>query len=418
MKLELFIALRYLREKRKQAMVSVISTVSVIGIAAGVMALVIALALSTGVKEDIRGKILGATPAINLLKIDGSPIHRYRELIDKIDEFPRVTGSAPAVLRQVFIAGPASSQGIALKGVDPEMEPGVSDFFSRVISGTPHALDQKQAPFPEIGTAPLENVLIGKEMARNLGASTGDVVRIYNPMGRLTPLGMTVSQRQLRVAGIFDSGLYDINANWAYVHIETARRIFSLPPESALIIQLKIDNLHRTEEIAADIRARTGEGFITTTWIELNQPLFSALRLEKIILFITIGLIVFVASLNIVTTLIMMVLEKQGDIAILAAMGATGRTIQRVFMFQGLIIGLTGTAIGATLGVAVSWVLNHFRIIRLEAEIYSIPYVPFHVKGWDVALIACTAILISWLATIYPARNAAKVDPVKVLRYE
>jgi lipoprotein-releasing system permease protein len=417
MKFELFIALRYLREKRKQAMVSVISTISIVGIAAGVMALVIALALSTGFKEDIQSKILGATPAVNLLKIDSSPIHNYREVLEKIALVPRVTGGAPAVLKQVFIAGPAANQGAALKGVDPELEPLVSDFFSRIVSGDPHALDTKPAP-TENGAVPLENILIGKEMARTLGVATGDVIRIYNPMGRLTPLGMTVSQRQLRVAGVFDSGLWDIDANWAYIHIETARRIFSLPADSALIIQIKIDNLQKTEEIAADIRARTGDGFVTTTWIELNQPLFSALKLEKIILFITIGLIVFVASLNIVTTLIMMVLEKQRDIAILTAMGATGKIIQRVFMLQGLIIGLTGTTIGTTLGVTISWLLNHFRIIRLEAEIYSIPYVPFHVRGWDVLLISCTAILISYLATIYPARNAAKLDPVEVLRYE
>ncbi len=221
-----------------------------------------------------------------------------------------------------------------------------------------------------------------------------------------------------RVAAIFESGLWDIDANWTYVHIDAARRLFSYPEGSALVLQFKIDDLENAEAIAENIRARAGNGFITTTWIELNKPLFSALKLEKLVLFLTIGLIVFVASLNIVTTLIMMVLEKQRDIAILTAMGATEKTIQRVFMLQGLIIGLIGTVIGDVLGIGLSWILDTYKLIRLEAEIYSIPYVPFHVRGWDAVLISVTALVISYLATIYPARSAAKLDPVEALRYE
>jgi lipoprotein-releasing system permease protein len=237
-------------------------------------------------------------------------------------------------------------------------------------------------------------------------------------MGRLTPLGMTVSEKTLRVAAIFESGLWDIDSTWAYVNIDIARRLLSFPPGSALIIQFKIDDLENADAIADSIRERAGSGFVTTTWIELNKPLFSALKLEKLALFLTIGLIVFVASLNIVTTLIMMVLEKQGDIAILTAMGATAKTIHRVFMFQGLIIGLIGTLIGDILGIAISWILNAYKLIKLEAEVYSIPYVPFHVRIWDAVLVSATALLISYLATIYPARNASRLDPVEVLRYE
>lgn len=418
MKFEFFIALRYLRAKRKQTMVSVISAISVLGIAAGVMALVIALALSTGFKEDVQSKILGATPAVNLFRMDGTPLLGYEELIHKIGYVPHVTGSAPAILKQVFIASSSSNQGAMLKGINPNLEIQVSDFLSHVVAGDPHALDKRQEPTREDDLPPLENIIIGKEMATALGAKIGGILKVFYPMGRLTPLGMTASEKTLRVAAVFESGLWDIDANWAYVNIDTARRLFSFPPGSALVLQFKTDDLENAEAIADSIRDKAGSGFVTTTWIELNKPLFSALKLEKLALFLTIGLIVFVASLNIVTTLIMMVLEKQGDIAILTAMGATGKTIQRVFMLQGLIIGLIGTIIGDISGMAISWILNHYKLIRLEAAIYSIPYVPFHVRGWDAALISATALLISYLATIYPARNASKLDPVEVLRYE
>jgi lipoprotein-releasing system permease protein len=441
MKFELFVALRYLRAKRKQTMISVISGISVLGIAAGVMALVIALALTTGFQEDIKSKILGATPAIHILRIDQAPLD-YEELLRKIGNVPHITGSAPAILKPVFIASAVSNQGATMKGIDPNLEIQVSDFFSHIVAGDPHALEKAPAPCSGDSAQPRENILIGKAMAKALGVAPGDTLDVFNPMGRMTPVGMTVAKKTMCVAGLFESGLWDIDSNWAYVNINTARRLFSFPQQSALILQFKIDDLDRTETIADEIlqkaspgtgtrtklsdslitagriRPSAGSEYITTTWIELNKPLFSALKYEKILSFIIIGLIVFVASLNIVTTLIMMVLEKQSDIAILAAMGATSKNIRRVFMLQGLIIGVMGTAIGDVLGMTASWVLNHYHIIKLQAEIYSIPYVPFHLKIWDSVLISATALLISFLATIYPAINASRLDPVEVMRYE
>jgi lipoprotein-releasing system permease protein len=418
MKFELFLALRYLRARRKQTMVSVISAISALGIAAGVMALVIALALSTGFKEDVQSKIIGATSAINLLRVDGTPLLNYSELLDRIGRVPKVTGSAPAILNQVFIVSAFRNQGATLKGVSPPQERQVSNFFSQVMAANPHALDERQPSSQDNDMPALESVIIGKEMARALRVHIGDTLKVFYPMGRLTPLGMTPSQKTLRVTAIFESGLWDLDSNWAYVHIDAARRLFSFPQNSASFLQFATDDLEGVEAIADNIRAKAGPAFTTTTWIELNKPLFSALKLEKILLFLTIGLIVFVASLNIVTTLIMMVLEKQGDIAILTAMGATAKTIQLVFMLQGLIIGLTGTIAGGFLGIGISWLLDKYHLIRLEAEIYSIPYVPFHVRIWDAVLVSLTALLISFLATIYPARSAAKLDPVEVLRYE
>ncbi len=418
MKFELFIALRYLRAKRKQTMVSVISAISMLGITAGVMALVIALALSTGFKEDVQSKIIGATSAINLLRIDGTPLPDYQELLSRIGSVPHVTGSAPAILSQVFISSAARNQGAVLKGVDPEREKQISDFFSHVVEGDPRALETEESPAHNGAPFVTDKIMIGKQMARSMGVTIGDTLKILYPMGRLTPLGMTASQKTMQVAAIFESGLWDLDMNWVYVSIDAARRLLSFPPGSASVIQFKTDDLDNVDAVANEIRARAGSGLITTTWIETNKPLFSALKLERLVLFITIGLIVFVASLNIVTTLIMMVLEKQGDIAVLMAMGANAGNIQKVFMFQGLIIGLVGTILGDLLGIGISWILNTYKLIRLEAEIYSIPYVPFHVRTWDVLLVSATALLISYLATIYPARSAAKLNPVEALRYE
>jgi lipoprotein-releasing system permease protein len=419
MTFELFVALRYLRAKRKQTMVSVISAISVLGIAAGVMALIIALALSTGFKEDIQAKIVGATSQINLLHVDSAPISRYGPLMDSLGQVPHVTGVAPAIFNQVFIASRSHNQGSTLKGVDPAREKTVSDFFSHIVEGDPHAIDHP-APIPadDAEPAPPAEMIIGKEMAHALGVRIGETLRVFSPVGTLTPFGVTAASKTFRVAAIFESGLWDFDSNWAYTNIASARRLLSMPPDSASVLQFKTDDLEGVEQIADGIRNAAGSGFVTTTWIDLNKPLFSALKLEKLVLFITIGLIVFVAALNIVTTLIMMVLEKQRDIAILNAMGATPRIVQHVFMLQGLIIGLIGTVLGAVLGIGVAWVLNAYKLIKLQAEIYSIPYVPFHVRSWDVVAVSATALLISFLATLYPARSASRLDPVEVLRYE
>jgi lipoprotein-releasing system permease protein len=334
-------------------MVSVISAISVMGIAAGVMALVIALALSTGFREDIQTKIVGATSYINLLHVDGTPLQNYQDLLVNLARVRHVTGVAPAIFNQVFIESAVRDQGAVLKGIDPAREPEISDFFSHIVEGDPNALAYPEASpneNPDMPPPP-SNIIIGKEMARALGVKLGDRLSVFFTKGRLTPFGMLPAIKTFRIAAIFESGLWDYDSNWAYTGMSAARRLFSMPANSASVVQFKTDNVEQVEPVSNAIRAAAGPGFITTTWIDLNKPLFSALKLEKLALFLTISLIVFVAALNIVTTLIMMVLEKQRDIAILTAMGATQKTIMWVFMLQGLIIGLVGTVLGAALGV-------------------------------------------------------------------
>jgi lipoprotein-releasing system permease protein len=418
MTFELFVALRYLKAKRKQTMVSVISAISVLGITAGVMALVVALALSTGFREDIQDKIIGATSHVNLLRIDSTPVRDCSALESRLSKLPHITGTAPAIFNQIFVASTQRNQGAVLKGIEPASERRISDFYSHIIEGDPDALDKHPAETDPDAPPPPENMIIGKEMARAMGVRIGSTIKVVVPMGRLTPFGMTVSEKTFQVAAIFESGLWDYDSNWAYTGIGAARRLFSFPADSCSALQFKTDDMDRAQEISDQVREAAGAGYTTNTWIELNRPLFSALKLEKLALFLTISLIVFVASLNIVTTLIMMVLEKQADIAILTAMGAGSKTIMRVFMLQGLIIGFIGTVIGAAAGIGLCWILDTYRVIKLQAEVYSIPYVPFHVKGLDVVIVSATALLISFVATLYPARSASRLNPVEVLRYE
>lgn len=421
MKFEIFLAFRYLKAKRKQTMVSVISAISVLGIAAGVMALIIALAMSTGFKEEVQARILGTTSAVNLMQINGAPMVDFDKLLTEIGPVPHVTGSAPAIFgtHLTILVHNNESQRIKIKGVNPSREKNVSDFFSHIISGDSHSIDELN-PSDDGNRSFGGNIMIGREMAGEIGLDIGEMTEVMYVKERLTPLGMKLSLKtmQLRVSAIFETGLYDIDANWAYVNIETARQLFKLPPNSALVLQFKTDDLYGVGEIADQIREKAGDDYFTTTWIDENKPFFSALKLEKLLLFLSTALIVLVAALNIVTSLIMMVMDKQGDISILSAMGATPRTIQKSFMLQGLTLGITGTIIGNILGIGVSWLLNHYRLIKIDPEVYSIPYIAFHVQTWDVILVSATAILISYLATLYPSRRAAGLDPVEVLRYE
>ena len=406
MKFELFVALRYLRARRKQAVVSVITLISVLGVAAGVTALIIALALNTGFREEFQDRILGATAHVNLLGAGGTPVGDYGTVRDRVATIPEVTAAVPAVYGLALLQSPGRQQPATLKGIDAESVALV------VPSLTEGSLEEFSAREPSPA------IILGKDLAEALAASSGEHIRVLGVDGELSPLGRMPRIRNFRVAAVFESGLWDYDANWALVALPAAQEFFRLRPDQVSTIELRIVDLYRAEEVAAEVKSAAGPGFQTSTWIELNRPLFSALRLEKLAMFVAIGLIVLVASLNIISTLTLMVMEKSRDIAIVVAMGGTRKTLTRIFMFQGLIIGVLGTLIGVGLGVFGAWYLDAYRVFRLEAQVYSIPYVPFRTTWTDVVAVSAAALLISFLATLYPARAAAGLDPVEGLRYE
>ena len=411
MPFELRIALRYLTARRKQAFISVISAISVLGVVVGVMALMVALGLMTGLQREIRSKILGATAHISIFRSGNEPFDNYRDVVRKVRAVPHVLGAAPAVYGKGLMTTPGGSAVAMLKGVVPAEERTVTDLASQVEAGQLDALDH-------VTEGSLPPVLLGRDLASTLGVGVGDVVSVTSPNGRLSPYGMIPSIKKFRVAGTVYSGLYEFDAQWAYVPLSVAQRLFTEGGDSASLVEVRIDDIYAVREVAPRIVAAVGQGYITTDWIMMNQSLFSALWLEKIAIGITIGLIVMVAALNIVATLILLVMEKHKDIAILVSMGASRGAITRIFMLQGTVIGALGTLTGAVLGWGLCRVLDHYKLIRVPVDVYQVAYVPFTLLPLDAATVIVGAVLICFLATIHPARGASRLDPAEALRYE
>ena len=400
------IALRYLLARRKQAFISVISLVSTLGVAVGVMATILALALMTGLQQELRTRILGATAHIFVLKQGG--ILDYQAEAQALLQVPRVVGAAPAIIGKALISSPRGEAFITLKGIDPALEPSVTDITRAMRSGSLMSLAGEPGDT-------LPGILIGAELAKTLGVFDGDEVTILTPEGTLTPMGVYPRSRRARVVGRFSLGLFEFDNAYGFVSLPLARRL--LNRSEVEVIELRLDDIYRAPEVATALSAMPGRNYITQTWADLNQALFSALWIEKMAVSITIGLIVMVAALNIVASLILLVMEKSPDIAILKTMGAPARSVMGIFMLQGLVIGLVGTAFGAGSGVGVAMLLDRYKLIRVPMEVYQIAYIPFVIEPVDFAVVVIGAVVICFLATLYPSRQAAKLDPAEALRF-
>ncbi len=431
MRIELFIAARYLRAKRRQAVISVITAISVAGVAAGVASLIIALAINNGFRQDLQQRLLGASAHVSLLRMEGGGIPAWRAELERLRTQPHVVAAAPAIYEQVLVSRGARAKGVVLKGVLPQYESQVSDLLGAVKLGSVDSLaetpaarqenaaaDEKEESTPPWDRRPqMAPIILGKGLAQELGATVGSVVLVTSPQGELTPFGIVPKYVRFHVTGIFDSGFYDYDTAWAFTRLEDAQRLFGLG-DVATVIEFKVDDIDRAGEIAASLEQAAGRGFGSTNWMEQNRALFRALRLERVVTFITIGLIVLVAALNILISLIMMVMEKTRDIAILMSMGAKRAQVRRIFLLQGVLIGVVGTALGLVLGYTLAWAGGHYQWISLSPEIYAIDYVPFAPRALDGAVVAAVALAISLVATLYPSWAAARILPAEALRYE
>ena len=403
---ELFVALRYLLARRKQAFISLISLISTIGVAVGVTALLITLALMTGLQGELRDRIVGSAAHVYVFKAGG--FQNPQGDIARLRQVPRVIGAAPVVIGQGLANSAGGTEFITIKGIDPALENTVTNVGRSLLSGKLEDL----TPAPES----LAGIVVGKELAQKLAVSTGDSIEVLTPEGTLTPLGMIPRRRVFKVVGVFELGLFEFDTSYGYVHLNVAQRM--LDRDRPDFIELRVAELFCAREVAESIPEILGADYQAQDWADMNKSLFSALWLEKMAMSITIGLIVMVAALNIIASLILLVMEKTRDIAILKTMGASTASIRRIFMFQGLIIGVIGTLAGAAGGCALIYILDRYELIHLPLDVYQISHVPFRLQPLDFLVVVVSAILVCFLATIYPSRQAARLDPAQALRYQ
>jgi lipoprotein-releasing system permease protein len=444
MRFELFIATRYLRAKRRQAFIGIITGISIAGVAAGVASLIVALAINNGFRQDLQDRLIGSSSHISLLRIADDGIKDWPPLLERLSKQPHVVAAAPAIFEQVLISRGPRARGAVLKGMIPAYERKVGDLLSTVKEGSAAALDEA-TPEPEKNrvetaasavqgapqtedlpdslatirerVAAMPPIILGKDMADNLGATVGSVVLVTSPQGELTPFGMVPKYSRFRVAGIFNSGFYDYDSSWAFARLSDAQRLFGLG-DLISVIEFKVDDIYTADQVARQLEEAAGSGFMTTNWKEQNKALFHALNMERLVTYITVGLIVFVAALNILISLIMMVMEKTKDIAVLMSMGTRKSQVRNIFIAQGVLIGVIGTAIGLLLGYAISYAGGHYHLISLSPEVYSIDYVPFAPRLKDGLWVVLVAVGISFVATLYPSWSAGKTLPAEALRYE
>jgi lipoprotein-releasing system permease protein len=455
MRFELFIASRYLRAKRRQAFIGIITGISVAGVAAGVASLVVALAINNGFRQDLQQRLLGSTSHISLQRVADDGIKDWPTLMDRLSKQPHVVAAAPAIFEQVLIARGPRARGAVLKGMIPKYERRVGDLLSSIKEGSADALEEDnvarallpanagaqetvlektkaagmsarstqeaQSPDSLAGVqqriAAMPPIVLGQDMADGIGAKVGSTVTLVSPQGELTPFGTVPRYTRFHVVGIFHSGFFDYDSSWAFARLSDAQRLFGLG-DLISVLEFKVDDLDQADAISRQIEDAAGQGYMATNTLKQNSALFKALKTERLVTFITIGLIVFVAALNILISLIMMVMEKTKDIAVLLSMGTRKAQVRNVFIAQGVLIGVIGTAIGLVLGYAISYAGGHYHVITLSPEVYSIDYVPFAPRIVDGAWVALFAVIISFVATLYPSWSAAGILPAEALRYE
>jgi lipoprotein-releasing system permease protein len=445
MRFELFIATRYLRAKRRQAFIGIITGISIAGVAAGVASLIIALAINNGFRQDLQERLIGSTSHISLLRIADDGIKDWPPLLEHLSKEPHVVAAAPAIYEQVLISRGPRARGAVLKGIIPADERRVGDLLNSIRQGSAAELDEQETnhvgadafvrPASEASNpatpddspdslaevharqAAMPPIILGKDMADNLGATVGSIVLVTSPQGELTPFGMVPKYSRFRVVGIFNSGFYDYDSSWALTRLSAAQRLFGLG-DLISVIEFKVDDIDKADVIARQLEEDAGKGFMTTNWKEQNRALFHALNMERLVTYVTVGLIVFVAALNILISLIMMVMEKTRDIAVLMSMGTRVSQVRNIFITQGVMIGVLGTAIGLLLGYSISYIGGHYHVISLSPEVYSIDYVPFAPRLRDGIWVTAVAVGVSLVATLYPSWSAGKTLPAEALRYE
>jgi lipoprotein-releasing system permease protein len=408
MRFEWFVARRYLRSPYRPAVLRLVTAFSVIGVAAGVATLVIALAINTGFRETLQERLLGVTAHVSLTKPGTGGIHDYAGLILKLSSIPGVRSVSPAVYQTVLLSFAGDARGVVTKGIDPEREVRSDEALQRIVAG--------RLDFSTDADG-VEALVVGKQLAQEWKLSAGDYVTLTSPQGRLTPYGMIPRTRRFRVTGVFDSGFYDYDENWSFLTLKAAQGLSGVN-DAVNVLEFRLNQPERAPEIAGAILKVVGTGYASATWMEENRALFRALRLEKLVTAVFIGLITFVAGLNILVVLSMTVTDKARDIAVLMSLGARGEQIRRVFVWQGITIGLLGTIAGLCAGYGFAWIAGSLRLIPLDPQVYAVSYVPFHPSVWDGIWITVVAMGISVGATIIPARSAARMLPVEILRYE